>query len=70
MIEFETSIDIYQIINGKYIRESVFESIDIENVNEDTEIQEFCNRNNCECCDYDDSLLVCKDTKQPKFYVR
>lgn len=64
------SIDIYRIINGQYFTNELFEQIEIKDVNFPTEILEFCNLYNVIISNRKEDILICRYTKQPKYFIK
>ena len=66
----EQSIDIFKIINGLYKTNALVTSLEIEDVHQTTELDKFCQENNCYYSSDYDNVLCCKTHHQPKFWIR
>lgn len=63
-------VDIYRIINGLYCTNDLVEQIEFKDPTFPTEILEFCNRHNVMISDKNEDILICRETKQPKYFIK
>lgn len=63
-------VDIYRIINGKYCIDQLVTQIEIKDSFSQFEILEFCNENNVMISNYSEDVLICRDTKEPKYFIK
>ena len=57
-------VNIYRVINGKYLTNDLVEEIEIYNV------KIFCDEWNVIESKYNNQILICRDTKQPKYFIK
>jgi hypothetical protein len=65
----ETTIDIYKIINNLYRTDVLVATLEIQDVSQSTEIDKFCEDNNCYYND-DDTVLYCNDTHVALYHIK
>lgn len=63
-------VDVYRIINGLYRTNDLVEQIEFKDPLFQVELLEFCNRHNVMISDKNEDVLVCRDTKQPKYFIK
>lgn len=57
-------VNIYRVINGKYITNDLVVKIEANN------IKIFCDEYNVIESEYNNKILICRDTKQPKYFIK
>lgn len=64
------TIDIFKVINGQYKTDVLVATLDIEDIYQTTEIDKFCQENDCYYTEGNDDILFYNGTKQPKYWIR
>jgi hypothetical protein len=63
-------ISIYRVINGQYKTNVLVATLEIEDISQTTELDEFCKENDCYYTDDNDDTLFYNGTNQPKYWIR
>ena len=64
------TVDIYRIINGIYKTNALYQQIESEDGFLTKEIEQFCVENDCIHSEVNEDVLLCKFTKQPKYFIK
>jgi hypothetical protein len=63
-------ISIFKVINGQYKTDVLVATLEIEDVSQTTELDKFCQENDCYYKEDNDNTLFYNNTKQPKYWIR
>lgn len=63
-------VDVYRIINGTYITRDLVAQIEFKDPTFPTELLEFCNEYNVMISEVNEDVLICRETKQPKYFIK
>jgi len=63
-------IDVYHFNNGVLLNRNLVTQIEIKDPTQQFEVLEFCNENNCFISDTNKDVLIDRETKQPKFFLK
>jgi len=62
------TIDVYRVINGVYMTNSLYDTINVIGINDSTEMDTWTEKHNVHFVNED--ILVDNHTKQPKYFIR